>query len=110
MPHARRFRFGVQLSSADSGTDWAAAARPYRDAIVQVVYDGQYTPGCGPIAPISPFFDRSRKCPTRDIARAKKLEAKHLPPRADQLRERDRRRGCFRALASTCPRRKIRER
>jgi len=46
-----------------------------REAIVQVVYDGQYTAGCTPIPPISPFFDRSRKCPTRDVARAKKLLA-----------------------------------
>jgi len=46
-----------------------------RDAIVQVVYDGQYTAGCSPIPPISPFFDRSRKCPTRDVARARKLLA-----------------------------------
>ena len=46
-----------------------------REALVQVVYDGQYTPGCTPIAPISPFFDKSRKCPTRDVARAKKLMA-----------------------------------
>ena len=46
-----------------------------RDAIVQVVYDGQYTAGCTPIAPISPFFDKSRKCPARDVARAKKLLA-----------------------------------
>jgi peptide/nickel transport system substrate-binding protein len=46
-----------------------------REAIVQVVYDGQYTVGCTPIPPISPFFDRSRKCPTRDVARAKKLLA-----------------------------------
>jgi peptide/nickel transport system substrate-binding protein len=46
-----------------------------REALVQVVYDGQYTPGCTPIAPISPFFDKSRKCPTRDVARAKKLLA-----------------------------------
>jgi peptide/nickel transport system substrate-binding protein len=46
-----------------------------REAIVQVVYDGQYTPGCTPIAPISPFFDKSRKCPVRDVARAKKLLA-----------------------------------
>jgi peptide/nickel transport system substrate-binding protein len=46
-----------------------------REALVQVVYDGQYTPGCTPIAPISPFFDKSRKCPARDVARAKKLLA-----------------------------------
>ena len=46
-----------------------------REAIVQVVYDGQYTPGCTPIPPISPFFDKARKCPGRDVARAKKLLA-----------------------------------
>jgi peptide/nickel transport system substrate-binding protein len=46
-----------------------------REAIVQVVYDGQYTVGCTPIPPISPFFDPSRKCPTRDVARARKLLA-----------------------------------
>ena len=46
-----------------------------REAIMQVVYDGQYTSGCTPIPPISPFFDKSRKCPARDVARAKKLLA-----------------------------------
>jgi peptide/nickel transport system substrate-binding protein len=46
-----------------------------REALVQVVYDGQYTAGCTPIPPISPFFDRARKCPARDVARAKKLLA-----------------------------------
>ena len=46
-----------------------------REALVQVVYDGQYTPGCSFIAPISPFFDPARKCPARDVARAKKLLA-----------------------------------
>src|SRR5205809_2766492 len=46
-----------------------------REAINQVVHDGQYTPGCTPLPPISPFFDKSRKCPTRDVARAKKLLA-----------------------------------
>jgi peptide/nickel transport system substrate-binding protein len=46
-----------------------------REALVQVVFDGQYTPGCTPIAPISPFFDKSHKCPARDVARAKKLLA-----------------------------------
>src|SRR5256886_12261031 len=34
-----------------------------------------YTTGCTAIAPISPFFDKSRKCPARDVARAKKLLA-----------------------------------
>src|SRR3989454_8519623 len=46
-----------------------------REALNQVAWDGQYTPGCAPIAPISPFHDKSRKCPTRDVARAKKILA-----------------------------------
>ena len=45
------------------------------DALNQVVWDGLYTPGCTAIPPISPFFDKARKCPTRDVARAKKLLA-----------------------------------
>ena len=31
MPHPRRFRFGIQLSSAPSGTEWAALAREAED-------------------------------------------------------------------------------
>jgi peptide/nickel transport system substrate-binding protein len=46
-----------------------------RDALNQVVFDGQYTVGCTAIAPISPFFDKTHKCPGRDVARAKKLLA-----------------------------------
>ncbi len=46
-----------------------------RDGINQVVWDGQYTPGCTPISPISPFFDKSLKCPARDVAKAKQLLA-----------------------------------
>jgi peptide/nickel transport system substrate-binding protein len=46
-----------------------------REALNQVAYDGQYTPGCGPIAPNSAFFDKSRACTKRDVARAKKLLA-----------------------------------
>src|SRR4029450_7403864 len=46
-----------------------------REALNQVVWDGLYTPGGTPIPPISIFFDKSRKCPTRDVARAKKLLA-----------------------------------
>jgi peptide/nickel transport system substrate-binding protein len=46
-----------------------------RVALNQVAWDGQYTPGCTPISPVSPFADKSRKCPGRDIARAKKLMA-----------------------------------
>jgi peptide/nickel transport system substrate-binding protein len=44
-----------------------------REALNQVAWDGMYTPGCTPIPPISVFFDKTRKCPGRDVARAKKL-------------------------------------
>jgi len=46
-----------------------------RDALNQVAWDGQFTPGCTPISPVSPFYDKGRKCPTRDVAKAKKLLA-----------------------------------
>ena len=46
-----------------------------RVALNQVAWDGQYTPGCTPISPVSPFADKSRKCPTRDVTKAKKLLA-----------------------------------
>ncbi len=46
-----------------------------RDAINQVVWEGQFTPGCTPISPVSPFHDKSRQCSKRDVARAKKLLA-----------------------------------
>ncbi len=46
-----------------------------REALNQVAWDGQYTPGCTPISPVSPFYDKGRKCPTRDVAKAKKLLA-----------------------------------
>jgi peptide/nickel transport system substrate-binding protein len=46
-----------------------------RDALNQVGWDGQYTPGCTPLSPVSPFADKGRKCPARDVARAKKLLA-----------------------------------
>ena len=46
-----------------------------RDALNQVVWEGQYTVGCTPISPVSPFHDKSRKCPGRDVARAKALLA-----------------------------------
>ncbi|HET7341466.1 MAG TPA: ABC transporter substrate-binding protein [Methylomirabilota bacterium] len=46
-----------------------------REALNQVAWEGLYTPGCTAIAPTSPFFDKARKCPTRDVARAKKLLA-----------------------------------
>jgi peptide/nickel transport system substrate-binding protein len=46
-----------------------------REAINQVAWDGQYTPGCTPIAPVSPFYDKGRKCPARNVAKAKQLLA-----------------------------------
>ena len=46
-----------------------------REALNQVAWDGQYTPGCTPLSPVSPFYDKSRKCPTRDVAKAKQLLA-----------------------------------
>src|SRR5207244_3682055 len=46
-----------------------------REALNQVAWDGQFTVGCGPISPNSVFFDKTRKCTTRDVARAKKLLA-----------------------------------
>jgi len=46
-----------------------------REALNQVAWEGQYTVGCTPISPLSPFHDKSRKCPARDVARAKKLLA-----------------------------------
>jgi len=46
-----------------------------REALNQVVWEGQYTPGCTPISPVSPFYDKGRRCPTRDVAKAKKLLA-----------------------------------
>lgn len=46
-----------------------------RQALNQVAWDGQYTPGCTPVAPISPFYDKGHKCPARDVAKAKKLLA-----------------------------------
>jgi peptide/nickel transport system substrate-binding protein len=46
-----------------------------REALNQVVWDGQYTVGCSPISPNSVYFDKTRACTTRDVARAKKLLA-----------------------------------
>ena len=46
-----------------------------REALNHVAWDGQYTPGCTPLSPISPFYDKSRKCPGREVARAKQLLA-----------------------------------
>ena len=46
-----------------------------REVLNQVAWEGQYTPGCTPLSPRSPYHDQARKCPARDVARAKKLLA-----------------------------------
>ena len=46
-----------------------------REALSQVAWDGLFTPGCTPISPVSPFHDKTRKCPGRDVVKAKKLLA-----------------------------------
>jgi len=78
-----RNKTGKQNPPGDLGTPLANDVRVReafeltidREALNQVVWDGLYTPGCTPIPPISVFFDKSRKCPGRDVARAKKLLA-----------------------------------
>jgi peptide/nickel transport system substrate-binding protein len=46
-----------------------------REALNQVAWEGQYTPGCTPLSPRSPYHDKARKCPARDVARARQLLA-----------------------------------
>src|SRR4029450_4490843 len=78
-----RNKTGKQNPPGDLGTPLANDPRGRealelsidREALNQVAWDGLYTPGCTPIPPISVFFDKSRKCPGRDVARAKKLLA-----------------------------------
>ena len=63
-----------------------------REALNQVAWDGQYTPGCTPISPVSPFYDKSRKCPTRDVAQGEEAPGRRGPRRRVQLRDDDRQR------------------
>ncbi|MBI1846199.1 MAG: ABC transporter substrate-binding protein [Candidatus Rokubacteria bacterium] len=78
-----RNKTGKQNPPGDVGTPLANDPRVReafelsidREALNQVAWDGLYTPGCTPIPPISVFFDKSRKCPPRDIAKAKQLLA-----------------------------------
>src|SRR2546425_13223463 len=78
-----RNKTGKQNPPGDLGTPLANDPRVReafelsidREALNQVAWDGLFTPGCTPIPPISVFFDKSRKCPGRDVARAKKLLA-----------------------------------
>src|SRR5258705_1846570 len=78
-----RNKTGKQNPPGDLGTPLANDPRVReafelsidREALNQVAWDGLFTPGCTPIPPISIFFDKSRKCPSRDLAHAKKLLA-----------------------------------
>ena len=72
--HAPRGDLGTPLAN-DGRVREAFELAIDRDALNQVVWDGQYTPGCTPLSPVSPFYDKSRQCPGRDLARAKKLLA-----------------------------------
>jgi peptide/nickel transport system substrate-binding protein len=45
-----------------------------RDTINQVVFEGQYVPGCTPIPPNSPYAPNIT-CPGQDLAKARKLVA-----------------------------------
>lgn len=46
-----------------------------RKVINQVVFDGQYTPGCTPIPKLSPYYPSGFTCPAYDLAKAKQLVA-----------------------------------
>jgi peptide/nickel transport system substrate-binding protein len=78
-----RNKTGKQNPAADLGTPLANDPRVReafdlsidREALNQVVWEGQYTLGCTPLSPVSPFYDKSRKCPAADVAKAKKLLA-----------------------------------
>jgi peptide/nickel transport system substrate-binding protein len=44
-----------------------------RKVINKVVFYNQVTPDCGPISPASPWFDKSLRCPARNLPRARQL-------------------------------------
>jgi peptide/nickel transport system substrate-binding protein len=44
-----------------------------RKTINRVVFGGTVVPGCLPVPPSSPYYDRSIKCPARDVAKARSL-------------------------------------
>jgi peptide/nickel transport system substrate-binding protein len=78
-----RNKTGDQAPPGDLGTPLANDPRVRealdlaidREVLNQVAWEGQYTPGCTPVSPVSPFHDKSRKCPARDVAQARKLLA-----------------------------------
>jgi len=46
-----------------------------RNTINKVAFQAAYTAGCGPISPVSPYYDKSFQCPARDVDKAKQLVA-----------------------------------
>lgn len=44
-----------------------------REAINEVVFQGEFIPGCSPISPNSPLADPDLQCPPRDLDRARQL-------------------------------------
>jgi peptide/nickel transport system substrate-binding protein len=44
-----------------------------RRVINRVVFGGTVVPGCQPVPPASPYYDRNIKCPGRDLGRAREL-------------------------------------
>jgi peptide/nickel transport system substrate-binding protein len=72
--HAPRGDLGTPLAN-DPRVREALELSIDREALNQVAWGGQFTPGCTPLPPNSPFFDKARKCPARDVARARKLLA-----------------------------------
>jgi peptide/nickel transport system substrate-binding protein len=46
-----------------------------RNVINKVVFYNQVTPDCGPLSPVSPWYDKSLKCPARNLSRARQLVA-----------------------------------
>jgi len=47
-----------------------------RGVINKVVFYNQVTPDCGPISPVSPWFNPELRCPGRNLAKARELVAK----------------------------------
>ena len=46
-----------------------------RNTLNKVAFQGAYTPGCGPVSPVSPYYDKGLQCPARDVDKAKQLVA-----------------------------------
>jgi peptide/nickel transport system substrate-binding protein len=72
--HAPRGNLGTPLAN-DPRVREALELAIDRDVLNQVAWEGQFTAGCGPLPPNSPYFDKGGKCATRDVARARKLLA-----------------------------------